>query len=125
MYELMVRRTFAAAHQLRGYKGKCESLHGHNWVVEAFVEARELDHIGLAIDFGVLKRMLSGILEELDHKHLNERAPFDTLNPSSENLARFIHDVLKDSLAGRAVQVCRVRVWESPDACATYMESRA
>jgi len=120
MYEISVEDRFSAAHCLREYKGKCEQLHGHNWKVEAAVRARELDEIGLAMDFGDLKGLLKDVLGLLDHSYLNEVEPFDRLNPSSENLARFIFDPLEKKLDGREVEVAKVTAWESEGSKATY-----
>ena len=123
MYELTILSDFAAAHNLRGYEGECENLHGHNWKVEVMVTSKELNKIGLAVDFSVLKKMLEGILEKLDHKYLNEILPFDKENPSSENIARYIFNQLKKDIKGKGKKVARVRVWESDNAAATYYES--
>src|SRR3989337_2491741 len=100
-----------------------ENLHGHNWKVEVMVTSKELNKIGLAVDFRVLKKMLEGILEKLDHKYLNEILPFDKENPSSENIARYIFNQFKKEIKGKGIKVARVRVWESDNAAATYYES--
>jgi 6-pyruvoyltetrahydropterin/6-carboxytetrahydropterin synthase len=122
MYEVSVEAAFAAAHRLRGYQGKCEALHGHNYRVRLVVCGKELDQIGLLQDFTVLKKVLRGITESLDHKYLNELPPFDKLNPSAENLARFIHDEMAKQLAGQmgTASLASVTVWETETASATY-----
>ncbi len=120
MYEVAIRRRFAAAHQLRNYGGKCEDLHGHNWIVEVGVTGRELDEVGLLLDFKVLKAKVDGIMEELDHSYLNDHAWFREKNPSSENLARFLFERITADLGGEDLQVSHVRVWESEDSQATY-----
>lgn len=120
MYRLTVHTCFAAAHHLRHYQGDCENLHGHNWKVEVTVVARELDQAGLGIDFKVLKRETKLLLALLDHKYLNEIPPFDTLSPSSENLARFLFERLGERLNDGNVRVEKVNVWESDHACASY-----
>ena len=94
MYELMIESKFAAAHQLRGYQGKCEKLHGHNWRVTIAVTAERLDDIGLAIDFHDLKKSLRDVLDQLEHTFLNDIFPFTQINPSSENLAKWIYDTM-------------------------------
>src|SRR3989304_1721426 len=104
MYELTIISDFAAAHNLRGYEGECENLHGHNWKVEVMVTSKELNKIGLAVDFRVLKKMLEGILEKLDHKYLNEILPFDKENPSSENIARYIFNQFKKEIKGKGIK---------------------
>jgi len=122
MFEVSVDAAFAAAHSLRGYQGKCEDLHGHNYRVRLVVSGKELDKIGLLQDFTVLKRVLRGIVDKLDHKHLNELPPFDRINPSAENLARFIHDEMARQLAGQLgeASLASVTVWETDTAAATY-----
>ncbi len=122
MYELSVTSRFAAAHQLRNYKGRCENLHGHNWKIEAAVAVRELDEIGLGLDFGEIKAALHDVLEELDHKMLNELSMFQQENPSSENIARWIFESLSTRLNDDRVKVSRVTTWESDEARATYTE---
>jgi 6-pyruvoyltetrahydropterin/6-carboxytetrahydropterin synthase len=120
MYELGVERTFSAAHNLRGYEGCCENLHGHNWRVEAVAAAESLNELGLALDFRVFKRALDEILAELDHRYLNEIPPFDQLNPSCENIARYIHEQLGARLNNDRTHIARVRVWESESTSATF-----
>jgi len=121
MYELVVKRKFSAAHQLVGYKGKCENLHGHTYGVDVFVRADELDQAGLAVDFKELKKAIDGLLDDYDHRLLNEVPPFDEINPSAENLARVLYQALKDRLP-RGVSLSMVRVWENEDAGAAYFE---
>jgi len=123
VYRIQVRRHFDAAHALRGYRGKCENLHGHRWQVVACVDATELDQVGMACDFGLVKAALDEVLEGLDHRNLCETPPFDTLNPSSEHLARFVYQALAEKLTGHlgeTAHLARVEAWESPDAWATY-----
>ena len=129
MYELKVVSEFAAAHKLRGYEGECEKLHGHNWRVEVVVVADSLDSVGLAVDFKDLKQWLNGILDRLDHRYLNELEPFQSENPSSENLARVIFCELQERVVlyaresgGREIAVQKVTVWESERAAASYYE---
>ena len=119
MYYLQVESEFASAHQLREYRGKCENLHGHNWRVLIRVRGEALDATGMLMDFGVLKRLLRGITEELDHRFLNETPPFDAINPTSENLAKYIHGELAGLLPS-GVSPHEVTVYESPTSSATY-----
>ncbi len=121
MYELMVRDTFAAAHNLRDYEGKCEHLHGHNYTVEACFLSEKLEKNGLAVDFSELKKALAGILEGLDHKYLNDDVEFfGKNNPSAENIALYIYNELKKKVKGAAIG--KVSVWESDGARAAYYE---
>jgi 6-pyruvoyltetrahydropterin/6-carboxytetrahydropterin synthase len=122
MYELMVESKFAAAHQLRGYKGKCENLHGHNWRVTVAVTAERLNEQGLAIDFLDLKKALRDVLDQLEHTFLNDIFPFTQINPSSENLAKWIYDTLAKKLNDDNIEVASVTVWESDSASASYFE---
>lgn len=122
MYSLKVCTSFAAAHCLINYQGDCENLHGHNWKVEVSVTARELDRAGLGIDFKLLKQETNELLKSLDHKYLNELAPFREASPSSENLARFIYSELAVKLNNDNIKVSVVTVWESDFACASYYE---
>jgi len=121
MYEVMIQEEFSAAHALRGYRGKCENLHGHNWKVEVYVRGAQLDEIGMLVDFKDLKEATRGVMTYLDHLNLNELKPFDNeLNPSSEHLAGFIFHKVAERINSDRVKVYKVRVWETPSTCATY-----
>ncbi|MFC2038972.1 6-carboxytetrahydropterin synthase QueD [Chloroflexota bacterium] len=120
MYRVAIERHIDAAHFLRGYQGKCEALHGHRYRVIVKVEAGELNDIGLAYDFTVLKQHLDGIIARYDHTCLNDVPPFDSINPSSENIASTIYDELASKLAGDAASLSEVEVYESPDSWVTY-----
>lgn len=122
MYKLKIISHFSAAHSLREYKGKCEALHGHNWKVEVVVSAANVDSTGLVLDFNDLKKLTAAVLEELDHKHLNEIEYFSTHNPSSEEIARFIFSKLKSSVAQKNCRLVEIRVWETENSCAIYQE---
>lgn len=122
MFELTVKSSFAAAHRLRDYSGKCENLHGHNWVVEVRVRAESLNDVGLAVDFKDLKSATDAVLDSLDHKFLNDLEAFKEMNPSSENIARWIFGSLTRRLSGLGVGLREVSVWENPNCCATYWE---
>ncbi len=122
MYELKVETDFAAAHQLSMVGEKCENLHGHNWKIEVIVTGETLDTGGVLVDFGILKKHVNGVMETLDHKFLNELDFFgDSTPPSSENIAKYIADSLKEKLDNPDLQVTRVSAWESKNACATYI----
>jgi 6-pyruvoyltetrahydropterin/6-carboxytetrahydropterin synthase len=123
MFELTVETTFSAAHQLKGYMGKCERLHGHNWKVQVHVIAEKLNEIDIAIDFHELKRLANEVVSALDHNILNEIFPFTEKNPSSENIAKWVYDSLRKKIQNEAIQLSAVTVWESENASATYYES--
>ncbi len=120
MYQISVEQHFDAAHFLRGYQGKCEALHGHRYQVVVTLKASRLDGIGLAYDFTELKRHLGDILSRFDHTCLNDVAPFDSINPSAENIASTIYGELKPRLEGALVALSCVEVWESPQNRVAY-----
>ena len=122
MYEVSVEETFAAAHNLRGYHGKCENLHGHNYRVRVTLAGAELDEAGLLYDFVHLKGAIQGVIRALDHRYLNEIPPFDARNPSAENIARYICDEVSSHLpeAPNGARIASITVWETDTAAATY-----
>lgn len=122
MYEVFVDETFAAAHNLRNYKGKCENLHGHNYKVRVTLAGPEVDATGLLYDFVHLKQVIQNVIRSLDHRYLNELNPFDVLNPSAENIARYIHDEAAKELraARNGTAISSVTVWETENSAATY-----
>jgi 6-pyruvoyltetrahydropterin/6-carboxytetrahydropterin synthase len=122
MYQLKISSSFASAHNLMNYQGDCENLHGHNWKVDVSVTAKNLDKAGLGIDFKTLKAETKSLLKTLDHKHLNELAPFKDVSPSSENIARYIYQELSRTLNNDNIKVESITVWESDFACAKYYE---
>jgi 6-pyruvoyltetrahydropterin/6-carboxytetrahydropterin synthase len=120
MYELQITKQFAAAHQLKNFRGKCEKLHGHNWRIDVFVEGKKLNDAGLLIDFKDLKDATSRILEELDHSFLNELPQFKDQNPSSENIAAYVFTKLSSELNDTNITVSKVTAWESDTASSSY-----
>ncbi len=122
MYELMVETSFSSAHQLRGYKGECEKLHGHNWKVQVHVIAEKLNELDMAIDFHELKVFVGEVIAPLDHGFLNDLFPFTEKNPSSENIAKWIFDSLKKKVNDGNLRLSAVTVWESEITSATYFE---
>ena len=123
MYQVSVEQYFDAAHFLRGYRGKCEAMHGHRFRVVARVSAGAVDELGMAYDFTELKKHLGNILSRFDHTCLNDLAPFDKINPSSENIAATIYDELRSALASAPVSLACVEVWESPHSGVAYSPS--
>jgi 6-pyruvoyltetrahydropterin/6-carboxytetrahydropterin synthase len=120
VFEAIVSMDFSAAHNLRGYRGKCEALHGHNWKVEVALRAGRLDRIGMVTDFGVIKKHLRAVLEELDHHYLNDVGPFGKLNPTSENLARWVFGQMTRRMKTARCAVAWVKIWETASSCAVY-----
>ncbi|MFZ0738963.1 MAG: 6-carboxytetrahydropterin synthase QueD [Candidatus Acidiferrales bacterium] len=122
MYEVSVDESFAAAHNLREYKGKCENLHGHNYRVRIVLAGAELDSVGLLCDFVHLKQVIQSVIRSLDHRYLNELAPFDKINPSAENIARHIFDETSKQMKRppNGAAISSITVWESDVTSATY-----
>ena len=123
MYELEITRHFSGAHRLDGYPGDCRKLHGHNWLVTVRLTAAELDEIGIALDFKILKRELDAVIGRFDHAYLNDLPEFADCNPTSENLARVLYLDLKKRLDDPRVHVAKVSVAESPGSSASYYEA--
>jgi 6-pyruvoyltetrahydropterin/6-carboxytetrahydropterin synthase len=120
MYELVVEQHFEAAHFLRGYKGKCENLHGHRYSVVVRLKTAKLNEIGLAYDFTEIKRHLKEIMGRMDHVCLNDIPPFDKINPSAENIATTIYNELRGQITDDAVKIAAVEAWENPMQGAVY-----
>lgn len=120
MYRLNIESHFDAAHALRGYQGRCENTHGHRFRVIAHFSTRKLDEIGLACDFADLKNALNAVLAGFDHTDLSLTSPFDTINPSSENIAARVFGLLKENTVSLPVELRSVEVWESPEAGVEY-----
>ncbi|MGB2705732.1 MAG: 6-carboxytetrahydropterin synthase QueD [Candidatus Omnitrophota bacterium] len=116
MYEIKVIDEFSGAHNLKNYKGNCEALHGHNWKVEAVLYSGTLNGQGMVMDFKDLKEKLKNVLTPLDHKYLNDLTFFKKENPTSENIACFIHDELSKTVK----QKLKISVWETADSCASF-----
>lgn len=122
MYRLTVERTFAAAHHLRGYQGRCGRPHGHNYRVQITVAGSQLDQYGMLMDFADLKSVCDEVIGELDHIDLNEHPAFAKASPSSENLARYIFAQIAQRLKESTVRLKAVDVWESDTSRVTYTE---
>ena len=122
MFQVNVEETFSAGHALRGYKGKCENPHGHNYRVRITVEGPNLDGIGLLCDFTHLKQALKEIIHGLDHQFLNDLESFRTVNPSAENLARYFYDEAARQMPPLppGARMIGVTVWETDTASAQY-----
>ena len=120
MFEISVEHSFSAGHALRNYKGKCENVHGHNYKVQVTLAGNQLNAEGLLMDFVELRAAIKGLLEKLDHHFLNDIPPFDQLNPSAENLAKYICDGIEPRTRNQGLRVQGVTVWETDTTSATY-----
>ena len=120
MFNIFIKSHFSAGHHLRDYPGNCERPHGHNWKVEVTVKATELDELGMGIDFRTLKTAVNEVLDTLDHSDLNEHPDFQSINPSSENIAAYIFRNLQKDLTSDRYGVYSVTVCETDNSGVTY-----
>lgn len=120
MFELSIRTHFSAAHHLVGYPGSCAAMHGHNWGIDVFVRGRELDATGILVDFRLLKDSVRELLKDLDHTDLNQSTEFKTVNPTSENIARYLYRRLSSALDCAQYRIAKVTVCETPDNTSSY-----
>jgi len=121
-FTLKIVTDFAAAHTLRNYPGACSRMHGHNWKLEVDVSAQELDETGMVVDFKKIKQAAKTLVDKLDHQYLNEIEPFDKINPTAENIARFFYQGLTKILDDGRVRIAAVTIWETERASARYSE---
>jgi 6-pyruvoyltetrahydropterin/6-carboxytetrahydropterin synthase len=121
MFDIFIETHFSAAHHLRNYPGNCEKPHGHNWKVAVTVRALQLDELGMGIDFRTVKQALSKVMTDLDHCNLNEHPFFLDKNPSSENIAVYIFNRLKDDLQSDRYHLRSVSTFETDRTGTTYL----
>ncbi len=122
VFEVYIKTHFSAAHFLRGYDGDCSRMHGHNWIIEVYVRCSLLNDIGIGVDFRDIKISVKDVLGGLDHSNLNELSDFEKINPTSENIARFLYQEIGKVLNTDTVRVSKVKVCETPGAGAFYWE---
>jgi 6-pyruvoyltetrahydropterin/6-carboxytetrahydropterin synthase len=126
MFQVSVEETFSAGHALRGYRGKCENPHGHNYRVRVTLEGPQLDSIGMLCDFTQLKQVMREIIEGLDHQFMNDLEAFRTVNPSAENLAKYFYDEVSREMKGlpAGARIADIVVWETDTTSAQYRPER-
>ena len=122
VYEIYVKDHFAAAHALRGYDGNCSNMHGHNWDVEAYIQCTKLNKLGIGVDFRDVKRIVKDVLSKLDHTNLNDVAEFGAINPTSENISKFLYKEISRRLNTEFIKVVKIMVFESPGCGSSYQE---
>jgi len=122
VYEMVIETHFSAAHRLEGYPGDCSRSHGHNWIVEVYVQCKALNTIGIGVDFRDIRAAVEDVLCNLDHFDLNELEPFQSVNPSAENIARYLYGEFSRKINANAIQVSKVKVSETPGTGAFYWE---
>ena len=121
MYTLSVERMISTAHQLNNYDGPCARIHGHNWKIQVKVQSEFLNEIGISMDFSDLDKYLWQIVGPFDHQLLNTVPPFDKLNPTAENLVKYIYNQVKTVLPPK-INVKRVKIWETDQSAVSYEE---
>jgi 6-pyruvoyltetrahydropterin/6-carboxytetrahydropterin synthase len=120
MYRINVKSDFSSAHQLNGYEGACRNMHGHNWKVRLEIECESIDEIGMAMDFNEVKKHLNEMMDLLDHKVLNELEPFSMMNPTSENIAKWLFEQFETRINVPNRKVREVEIWESDKSSVIY-----
>jgi 6-pyruvoyltetrahydropterin/6-carboxytetrahydropterin synthase len=122
MFQVSVEETFSAGHALRGYQGKCENPHGHNYRVRVTLEGPQLDSIGLLVDFIHLKQIIREVMGTLDHQFMNDLEPFKTANPSAENVAKYFFEEVTRRLKNLppGARITDVVLWETDTSRAQY-----
>lgn len=123
MYEISVQRQFRASHAIT-IAGRLEERHDHVWHVTLVAAGNTLDADGLLCDFHIIERKIDLIIGDLNERDLNATEPFDRLNPTAEQVARYIAErtaeALKPDLDPWGGRVSRVTVTEEPGCAATY-----
>ena len=120
VFEVYIQTHFSSAHKLVGYPGDCARMHGHNWLIEVHVRCRELNAIGIGIDFRDIKTAVKEVIARMDHCDLNDLPEFRDANPTSENIAVAIWNRLAAPIAAAGANLHAIRVWETPDIYADY-----
>lgn len=121
MYIIAVDSHFASSHQIVGYDGKCSNMHGHTWKVKVEVKADHVNEIGICFDFKSLKELINSIIDDLDHQNLNQLEPFKDMNPTAENIARYLYQTIKAKLPEN-IKIYQITVWESEKYSVIYKE---
>ena len=122
MYRLSSQKMISAAHVLRDYDGPCSRMHGHNWNVKIDVLSNQLDKVGFCLDFKDLDDILWKVIGPFDHNNFNDFAPFDKLNPTAENIARYFFDELK-KLLPQNIRLEKISIWETDTYLVEYFEN--
>lgn len=124
MFSLVVQVGFCGAHFLKDYEGPCSRMHGHNYRVEVRLSGNQLDASGMLVDFKQVKAMIEEIVAPFDHRVTNEVPPFDRINPTAENMCRYIHEQLAPRMAPQGISVDTVGIWETEKYGAFYTPGR-
>ncbi len=125
LYTLTTSTDFSASHIIPGHPGKCARLHGHNWKVEVTLVAKELDHLGMAIDFQHVKDAAKQTIEKVDHYHLNDLPFFENIIPTAENVAKWLFNEIGPVINRENVKLQSVTLWETDRSRVCYSEGTA
>jgi 6-pyruvoyltetrahydropterin/6-carboxytetrahydropterin synthase len=107
MYRVQKRLEISGAHSLKlDYESKCSNFHGHNWIIDIYLQSASLDRSGMVMDFTHIKKQIQS---KLDHQNLNTIFEF---NPTAENIARWICDELGEKCYKVTVQVSEGNIAE-------------
>ena len=120
IYTLTTFVEFSSAHVLNGHEGACKRMHGHNWKVEVEVCGNKLDNIGMVIDFKEIRNMTKGVVDQLDHRFLNDLDPFKKINPTAENIAQYIYKELSEVMNDKQIEVKSIKLWETEKSAVTF-----
>ena len=123
MYQITIETHFSSAHRLRNYNGECERLHGHNWKVQISVASDVLSDLGMVMDFKDIKSNVKPLIEKLDHQYLNDISPFTEINPTTENISKYLFDEFSKLINTDQIKVTKVEIWESTTSSASYTRS--
>jgi 6-pyruvoyltetrahydropterin/6-carboxytetrahydropterin synthase len=123
MYQITIETHFSSAHRLIDYSGECERLHGHNWKIQISVASDVLSDLGMVMDFKDLKSNVKPLIEKLDHQYLNDIPPFTEINPTTENISKYLFDEFSKLVNTDQIKVTKVEVWESTTSSASYTRS--
>lgn len=121
MYSLSIETNISAAHLLRDYDGPCSRLHGHNWKIRVEVTATDLNEQGIAMDFMDLKNITWKVVDKFDHNNFNSIPPFDTLNPTAENIVKYLYEEI-DKLLPPGIKLKSIRLWETEKYAVEYQQ---
>lgn len=122
MYEIFVKHHFSSAHKLIDYDGECKKLHGHNWKVEVHARSTVLNDIGISLDFKEFKKIAREEIDKFDHVYLNEHPVFKDINPTAENIARILFEILSDKINNNDLKIHMIEVWESDNHGVRYFK---
>ncbi len=121
MFFLSVELNISAAHFLRDFEGDCRRIHGHNWKIRVEVKSAAVNDVGMAMDFKDLKEASEKVVMRYDHQNLNEIAPFDSINPTAENMARYLYHEIAQTLP-KEVSMSKISIWETEKYRLDYCE---